>query len=99
MPHILRCGVLVVKNVVKFKQKIMKKTEKIQFILDKFYKKICRIDYYEIPITVKNGWIGNINNCICYIEILLDGSDEITDALKNAGFSVKKIGRELYVTC
>lgn len=69
----------------------------IRIILSPFNKKISWIEIYDEPKTVKNAWIGNIDNCIGRIEILTDGVDEIVYTLRNAGYIINYVGREIYI--
>jgi len=71
---------------------------KIENTLLQYKSKIMGITYYHPAETVRNDWVGNIKNCIAWIEILLDGADEITYTLRYAGFTVQKVGRDLYIT-
>jgi len=72
------------------------KTE-FHIILSQFHKKIGWIEFYDKPKTIKNDWIGNIDNCIARMEILTNGLDDIIHVLRNAGYIVNYVGREIYI--
>ena len=70
----------------------------IHKILEPYRNKIGISEFYETPINKRNDWIGSIKNCIAYMEILQNGSDEISLKLRKNGYIVQQIGRELYIT-
>jgi len=71
----------------------------IQQIVNQFNNKIGQYEIYTKPTMVKNGWFGDRNNCIAYIEVLgLSGSsDDVVFELRQNGYEVDKIGLDLYI--
>jgi hypothetical protein len=62
------------------------------------FDQVARIDLFDEPTTVNNGWFGEIENCIAYIEILGQrDADAVYYALKSEGYKVDKIGLDLYI--
>ncbi len=73
----------------------MKTLEKI---IEKHYKKVGFSEIYPQPKTVFNGFFGNVENCIAYIELLgLSNTSAIMNDLKNSGLKMKIYGLDIYI--
>jgi hypothetical protein len=77
----------------------MSEKANIENILKPFYKRIGWTDFYDHPRTVQSDWIGPIENCIAYIEVLnlSGGSGAVIDALKAEGFKIRASGLDVYI--
>ena len=67
-------------------------------ILEKHYNKVGFSEIYPEAKTVVNGWFGEVNNCIAYIELLgLSNTADIMMDLRGAGLEMKIYGLDVYI--
>lgn len=72
--------------------------KELENIIEKHYNKVGFFEIYPEAKTVVNGWFGNVENCIAYIELLgLQNTTAIMSDLKSSGLTLKIYGLDIYV--
>jgi hypothetical protein len=70
----------------------------INSIIERHYNKIGFSEIYPEAKTVVNGWFGEVQNCIAYIELLgLSNTTAIMSELKESGLKMKIYGLDIYI--
>lgn len=68
-------------------------------IIEKHHRKVGFYQIYNEPQTISNGWIGNIYNCIAYIELLgLISTSDVKNDIKRLGYNTRIVGLDIYIT-
>lgn len=70
----------------------------LENILEKHCNKVGFSEIYPEAKTVVNGWFGEVNNCIAYIELLgLSNTADIMMELRESGLNMKIYGLDIYI--